>query len=309
MPDLTRPGPENQRHRIRPLYSRPAKPLVFPILLLAPAVVLFAVFVIYPILKTIALSFYSWNGLSQPRFVGFANYRELAADPVFLIALTNSLLWLAAYMAAPVLGLGLALLTSQQLAPMRLIRAMFFLPYVISQAVIALVFGWFLNSEFGLLNALLHAIGLPSIHPLESERFSILAAITAGLWLQAAYCMMLYLAGLSLLDRDLIAAARLDNIGALTLFRKVIAPQLRPATFIVLMVTVVGALRNFDLIAIMTLGGPYDSSTVLAYFAYEQAFSSSQRLGYAAAISTVLFAMVWGFVGPLLLYMLASEKT
>src|SRR4051812_47489975 len=93
--------PARRRHSHVPALSLRTKPVLFPILLLAPAVVLFAVFVIYPIMKTITLSFYDWNGLAQPVFVGVANYRELAADPVFLIALRNSLLWLAAYTAAP----------------------------------------------------------------------------------------------------------------------------------------------------------------------------------------------------------------
>ena len=125
------------------------------------------------------------------------------------------------------------------------------------------------------------------VAPLAGENWAIVAVVIAGLWPQTAYCMILYLTGLTGLRQEPIDAARIDGARGLTLFCHVVLPQLRPVTFIVAMVCVVGALRSFDLVVIMTAGGPYDSSTVLAYYMYEQTFLSL-RYGYGAAIATVL---------------------
>ena len=131
--------------------------------------------------------------------------------------------------------------------------------------------------------------------------------IAAGLWPQTAYCAILYLTGLMTIRAELVDAARVDGARGLTLLWHVILPQLRPVTFIVIMVSVVNALRSFDLVMMMTLGGPYNSSNVLAYYMYEQTFLSS-RYGYGAAIATVLFFLMSSVVGVLLRRLLRRER-
>ncbi|MEO8566010.1 MAG: sugar ABC transporter permease [Betaproteobacteria bacterium] len=261
------------------------------VILLAPACGLFALFVVYPIVRSIGLSFYDWNGVDIPRWIGFDNYRELFVDPVFHTALANNLRWLACYLAAPVMGLVLAVFLHQHLPGMRLVRSLFFMPFVISQVVVGLVFSWFFNARFGLLNELLAALGLPPVALLDSERWSVYTMIVAGLWPQTAYCMILYLTGLATLPAELIGAARVDGARGWSLFRHVVVPELRPVHFIVAMVCAVAALRSFDYVMIMTLGGPFNSSTVLAYYMYEQTFLGL-RYGYGAAIATVLLALM-----------------
>jgi multiple sugar transport system permease protein len=275
--------------------------------LLAPACLMFSLFVLYPIARSITISFYDWDGAGAMKWVGLGNYRELFADPVFRTALANTLRWLACYLVAPMLGLGLAVVLSQNLSGMRAARTLFFMPFVISQVVVGLIFGWFFNARFGLFNEILSWLGLPPTAPLDNERWSIYALIATGLWPQVAYCMILYFTGLATLPGELIDAARVDGAKALSLFRHVVLPLLRPVHFIVALVCAVAALRSFDYVMIMTFGGPYDSSTVLAYYMYEQTFVAS-RYGYGAAIATVLLALMSVLTVALLVRLLRRER-
>lgn len=260
-------------------------------MLLAPGCLLFFVFVIHPIVQTIRLSFYDWNGTGAKTWIGLANYSELAADPTFRTALVNNLLWLACYGLAPILGLALALFLNQKLRGIRLARCLFLLPFVISQVIVGVVFAWFFNAHFGLFDRMTGAFGLEPLALLDNENTAVFAVILAGLWPQTAYCMILYLAGLTAIRPELIDAARLDGAKGWTMLWHVVLPELRPVTFLVLLVCCVSALRNFDLVTIMTGGGPYNSSTVAAFYMYEQIFLAF-RYGYGAAIATALFVLI-----------------
>ncbi len=277
-----------------------------PLILLAPGFLMFALFVLYPIVESIRLAFYEWDGFGPKVWVGLGNFAELFGDPVFYTALANNLIWLAVYLGAPVVGLALALLLSQEVRGIRFLRALFLLPFVVSQVVVGLMFAWFLNADFGLLNQLLGRLGFSALAPLDSERWAIFAVILAGLWPQTAYCMVLYLTGLTAIRPELIDAARMDGAKGLTVLWHVVLPQLRPVTFIAAMVCVVSALRSFDLVMIITAGGPYNSSTVLGYYMYEQTFLSL-RYGYGAAVAAVLFALMGLFVGLFLWRLLRRE--
>ena len=278
-----------------------------PFLLLAPACLFFAVFVIYPIFASVWLSLHDWDGIGEQRFIGLGNYQELLDDPVFYTSIVNNLWWLVAFMLAPVFGLAIALFLNQKVMGIRLAKSLFFFPFVISQVVVGLVFGWFFNAQFGLLNQVLGGVGLGPVALLESERWATFAVIIAGLWPQTAYCMILYLTGLTAINPELIEAARMDGAKGMRLLWYVVLPQLRPATFLAIVVCVVGALRSFDLISIMTLGGPYNSSNVLAYYMYEQSFISF-RYGYGAAIATVLFLIMDVYIAFFLWRMLRAER-
>ena len=278
-----------------------------PAILLAPACVLFAIFVVWPICDSVWISLHDWDGIKPPVFIGLGNYIELASDGTFYTALINNAFWLIAFMLAPVFGLALALFLNQVVFGIRLIKALFFFPFVISQVVVGLVFGWFLNTDFGLLNRILSAFGIPGVNILGNENWATFGVILAGMWPQTAYCMILYLTGLTAINPELIEAARLDGARGWRLLRHVIIPQLRPATFIAVVVSVVGALRSFDLISIMTKGGPFDSSQVLAFYMYQSTFLSF-RYGYGAAIATVLFMIMNVYIAFFLTSMLRRER-
>jgi multiple sugar transport system permease protein len=263
---------------------------VVPWLFLAPALLMFTVYVIAPIFQSMALSLYDWDGLGTPKFIGLANYVELISDPDFHIALKNNVIWLFCFLLALPAGLGLALMLNQTVFGIRLAKSLFFFPFVISQVVIGLVFSWFYDPTNGLLVHVLTFFGIPPIAVLSDENFVTYGIVIAGLYPQIAYCMILYLTGLNNLRPDLIEAARLEGAKGWTMLWKIVMPQLRPATFIAVVVTIIGSLRSFDMISIMTQGGPYGQSRVLAYYMYEQALSEyGYRMGYGTAIATVLF--------------------
>jgi multiple sugar transport system permease protein len=272
-------------------------------LFLAPAVLVFAVYVLYPIAQSIRLSFYDWDGIAPKEFIGLANYRELFDDDTFYKALTNNVIWLGLFLLAPPLGLAIALFLNQQMRGMRIVKSLFFMPFVLSGVVVGMVFTWFYDPTAGLLSWLLGR----SVPLLGDERYVTLGIVLAALWPQTAYCMILYLTGLTAVNPEQVEAARIEGAKGFTLLRRVILPQLKPATFIAIVVTVIGALRSFDLISIMSDGGPYESSTVLAFFMYEQAIKY-HRQGYGAAIATALMAIMLVYIAWFLWRMIEGER-
>ncbi|WP_413718198.1 carbohydrate ABC transporter permease [Silicimonas sp. MF1-12-2] len=304
---------------------------VAPWFFLAPALLFFCVYVVFPIFESISLSFYEWNGLyradgtSTATWVGFENYTKLWNDPNFWTSLKNNVLWLVLYMLAVPAGLFIALFLNQTVTGMRFYKSMFFFPFVISQVVVGLIFGWFYNPDFGVVGSVWQAIfceettnilgnttfkcdrPVPDI--LSSPEYATYGIIFAGLWPQIAYCMILYLTGLNNVAADQIEAARLDGAKGWKMLWHVVLPQLRPATFIAVVVTVIGALRSFDMIAIMTQGGPYGSTNVLAYYMYEVAISEyGERYGYGSAVATVLFMIMLVYISYFLWRMYQDEK-
>ncbi|UAB72622.1 sugar ABC transporter permease [Vibrio sp. SCSIO 43132] len=278
-----------------------------PWFFLFPAMVIFVVYVIYPIIDSIWLSFYQWDGLGDKTWVGLDNYVELFESDAFYTSLKNNFLWLVFFMIAPPAGLAIALFLNQQVKGIRVVKSLFFFPFVISQVVVGLVFAWFYDPTFGLFNIALNGLGLEPIAILSNEKYVTYGIIAAGLWPQISYCMILYLTGLNNLDPEQIEAARLDGAKKWRMLWYVVLPQLRPATFIAIVVTVIGALRSFDLVATMTAGGPWGSSSVLAYQMYEESIFN-YRMGFGAAVSVVLFLIMDVYIAYFLWRMLRSEK-
>ncbi|ATG34824.1 binding protein dependent transport system permease [Phaeobacter piscinae] len=280
-----------------------------PWLFLAPGVIFFLFYVIFPILQSFNLSFYRWDGLGDPQFIGMENYRELMDDRAFEVSLWNNLKWLLLYLLAIPAGLFIALFLNQTVTGIRLYKSLFFFPFVISQVVVGLVFSWFYDPTFGLLNQVLAWVGLGPINVLGDPTLVTYGIIIAGLWPQTAYCMILYLTGLNAVDPEQVEAARLDGAKGAKMLWYVIIPQLRPATFVAFVVTIIGALRSFDLISIMTNGGPFGSSRVLSFYMFEKALSEyGFRMGYGAAIAVVLFLIMLCFIAYFLWSMYQDDK-
>lgn len=282
---------------------------VTPWLFLAPGLIFFTVYVLYPILQSLLISLYEWDGLSPASYVGFANYVELVDDEEFYTSLWNNVRWLLCFMLAVPIGLALALFLNQTIFGIRLIKSLFFFPFVISQAVIGLIFTWFYEPNYGIIAPLLNMVGWDGWAILADEDYATYGIIFAGLYPQIAYCMILYLTGLNNISADQIEAGRMDGAKGWSLFWNIILPQLRPATFIAVVVTIIGSLRSFDMIAIMTQGGPWGSTNVLAYFMFEQALSEyGYRMGYGSAIATVLFGIMLIYITFFIWRMYRDEK-
>jgi multiple sugar transport system permease protein len=282
---------------------------IAPWAFLAPGVLIFLVYVIFPIFQSIWISFYEWDGLGPKTWVGLQNYVDLLDDDSFYTSLKNNLIWLVLYMLAIPAGLAVALFLNQTVAGIRLYKSLFFFPFVISQVVVGLIFSWFYAPDFGLLPKIIGFFTGTEVAVLADDKYATYGVIAAGLWPQIAYCMILYLTGLNNINPEQVEAARMDNAKGWSMLWYIIIPQLRPATFIAMVVTVIGALRSFDLISIMTVGGPYGSTRVLSYFMYEQALSEyGVAMGYGAAIAVVLFAIMLVFITIFIVRMLQQER-
>jgi multiple sugar transport system permease protein len=280
-----------------------------PWLFLAPGIVFFAVYVIFPIFQSFHISFYRWDGLGEATPVGLDNYRQLMDDRAFYVSLRNNVKWLLLYLIAIPAGLMIALFLNQQIRGMRLYKSLFFFPFVISQVVVGLVFVWFYNPAIGLWNPLIGLFGFAPMNVLGNPHTATYGIIVAGLWPQIAYCMILYLTGLNAVDPEQVEAARLDGAKGWKMLWYVILPQLRPATFIAVVVTVIGALRSFDMVSVMTRGGPFGQTRVLAYYMFEVSLSEyGFRMGYGAAIAVVLFLIMLVYIAFFLWRMWHDER-
>jgi multiple sugar transport system permease protein len=279
-----------------------------PWLFLAPGMAMFLVYVIMPIFQSMWLGFYNWDGLGEKRWIGLGNYVELFDDEAFYTSLKNNVIWLVLYMAALPVGLLIAIFLNQTMRGIRIYKSLFFFPFVISQVVVGLMFSWFYAPNFGLFYNMIEWATGRGIAILAEEEYVTYGIIAAGLWPQIAYVMILYLTGLNNVAPDQVEAARLDGARGWRMLWYVILPQLKPATFIAVVVTVIGALRSFDLVSIMTDGGPWGSSRVLSFYMYEQALSEyGYRMGYGAAIAVVLFAIMMVFISGFIWKMWRDE--
>lgn len=278
-----------------------------PVYFLAPAFLLFSVFVLWPIVQSIWISFHEWSGFGEMTWVGFENYSKLFQDNDFRISIFNNIKWLVLMLLAPVGGLILALFLNQQVRGIRIVKSLFFFPFVINLVVVGLIFSWFYNPDLGLLAAIFRSLGLKPIPILADENLATYGIILANLWPQTAYCMILYLTGLTSMNTQVIEAGRIDGAHGWLMLKNVVLPQLRGASFIAIVVTVIGALRSFDLIAIMTAGGPWGRSNVLAYFMYDEALFNF-KMGYGAAIAVILFLIMSIFIAFFLNSVVRNER-
>ncbi len=282
---------------------------ITPILFLLPGLLFFLVYVISPIFQSFSISLYEWDGLGQAEYIGLDNYRELMTDRAFEVSLWNNVKWLVLYLLAIPAGLFIALFLNQTVMGIRLYKSLFFFPFVLSQVVVGLVFSWFYLPREGLLNAVLGVFGAGPVNVLGDPSLATYGIIAAGLWPQTAYCMILYLTGLNAVNPEQIEAGRLDGAKGLRMLWHVVLPQLKPATFIAFVVTIIGALRSFDLISIMTNGGPFGSTRVLSFLMFEKALSEyGFRMGYGSAIAVILFLIMLVFIGYFLWQMWRDER-
>jgi len=278
-----------------------------PALLLAPGLILFFGVIVFSAFRTFWISLHEWDGFGTAVYVGLANYRELWTDPQFWMSLKNNAIWLVVFLLAPPLGLAIALLVNQKIAGMRFAKSLFFMPLVLSLVTVGVIFSWFYDPTFGILAKIFGLFGAEAPALLSSERYVTFAVVFAGLWPQVAFCLVLFLAGLNNLDSEIIGAGRVDNARGWQMLRHVVLPQLKQVSFIAIAISMIGALRSFDIISVMTSGGPFGSSSVLAYQMYEESLFS-YRYGYGAAIATVLFAIMLIFIVWYLANLLKNEN-
>jgi multiple sugar transport system permease protein len=267
---------------------------------LAPSLILFTVFVVIPILLAFILSFTSWDLVGVPRWVGLSNYQQMIADPAVPQAIETTLLYIL-FGVAPtvVLGLLLSMLVNVQFRFAGVVRTLYFVPAVVSFAASAVLWQWIYRPGQGILDYLLHKVGITGPAWLSNTHTALLALDIIGIWLSLPVVTILYLAALQRIPQHVIEAAKIDGAGSFTRLRHIILPGVRNMTVIVVIVTLLGfAGSSFDLANILTQGGPINATTTLMYYIYYSAFTNIQ-LGYAAALS-VLQILLLGVILALL---------
>jgi ABC-type sugar transport system permease subunit len=267
---------------------------------LAVPLILYTVWVIYPTLRTLMFSLTDWDGLAKTwNYVGFANFERLFSEEPFRKSIVNNVLWILVFITVPTtLGLGLAMVLNTDVRFDRFLKIAYYLPLVLATVVTALVWAQGVyHPRTGLLNTFLSLfIGDAAfkIQWLGDPKLAIWSVIGAAVWRQVGYVMILYLAGLKTVDAEVLEAAKMDGAEGWTLFRYMVFPMLAPVTTIVVVISIIDSLRSFDMVNIMTRGNPFDSSNVLANYMYLS--FEDYRMGYAASIAVVLFAISLIFI-------------
>ena len=262
-------------------------------LMAAGPLAFYAIFVLLPLLQSIQIATWDWNGLAEPEFIGLANFERALNDPLFIGAFRNTALWLIVAVTVPTaLGLGLAVLLDRPLRGSRFYKSAFYLPITLSLVVVGQVWIWIYQPDWGLLNTVLTTLGLEELTRawLGNPSTSLAAVIVAWCWQQTALALILYLAALTTVPRDLLEAASIDGANSWQQFRRIIVPLLRPASVVVIALAVINTLKGFDIVFMLTKGGPFHTSENLAMFMYSETFFK-YRVGYGAAIAVALFIL------------------
>lgn len=263
-----------------------------PYIYMLPAILFVGIFLLYPVVYTLYVGFTKWDGLNPPQFIGLQNYVQMFQERVFDTSLLNTVVWVVATLLFPVL-LGLLLAVFINRIPLQgFYKAIFYLPYAISATSVAVIWTFMLAPD-GTINQMLRVAGLGSLaRPwLMEPPWNTIAMLVAFTWQTTGTNMILFLVGLQAIPTDPVEAAKLDGANSFQTFRYIILPLLRPITTVVITIAVVNSFKVFDLIWIMTLGGPYRSSETLAVTMYRESFISF-RLGYGAAIANFLSLIV-----------------
>ena len=264
-------------------------------LYILPGFLIYAAFVLWPVVETLRYSFYDWDGFSRPIFTGLGNYIRLLSDEIFHIAVRNNLLFILFYTLLPIIaGLFLTtLMTRRPLPGLTFFRSGLFLPYVMSMVVVGVVWRWIYNPLFGPLNQTLKAVGLEAwARPwLGDFTFALPAVGLVATWVQYGFCMVLFIAGVQRIEEALYDAAKIDGANEWQQFFYITLPGLRNEISVALVTTLIAALRTFDLVFVTTRGGPGNNTMVVALHLYTNAFAIN-RVGYAAAIAMILTVII-----------------
>lgn len=255
----------------------------------APLIVGLLIFTYGPVLAAFGLSFTKGDYISTPKWIGLGNYQALIEDDLFWKSLQNTLYYVAGVVPAGlILSLLLALALNQKLRGIVFFRSIFFLPSITSSVAISLMWLWIYNPEFGVLNFLLKQVGVKGPAWLSTTEWAMPAVMIMAVWRGLGYNMLIFLAGLQGIPEVYYEAAEIDGAGGWAKFRHITVPLLSPTTFMLLILSLIGAFQVFEYTYVMTDGGPLYSTLTLVLHVYNNAFRSF-KMGYASALAYVLF--------------------
>lgn len=263
------------------------------LLFLLPALALFAVFVVYPIIYNVQASTLNWDGVNPGIFVGFDNYVKLFQDPTFLITLRNSAFWIPlTIIPQALIGFLLALALNRGIFASTAYRALFFIPAILSPVVVGIVWQRIMDPFNGVFTEVGKATGMTWMggNWLSDPNTAIFAVIFVNVWMWTGFSMLFYLAGLQLVDTSVLEAAKIDGANGFQTTVRITFPLLKSTHLSLLLLGIIGSLKTFELVYVLTQGGPAHASEMLPTYAFQQAFQL-QSVGYASAISVVLIVI------------------
>jgi multiple sugar transport system permease protein len=256
-------------------------------LFILPAFIGFVVFFLVPVYQAVQISFTNWNLLRPPKFIGLENYQTLLADENFWHAMKLTVLYVLYNIPIQtVLGLLLAVLMDRLVRSV-FVRGIIILPYLLSNVVVAMIFLWFLHPLLGYLNSIITGLGFERQPFFGSPDQSLATIAGVNIWRHMGFTALLFYAGLQSIPKMLYEAAAIDGASEGSMFWRITMPLLRPVMVFVLVTSVIGSFQIFDTIAVATTGGPANSTRVIVYYIYENAFAFF-KMGYASALSVVL---------------------
>jgi raffinose/stachyose/melibiose transport system permease protein len=267
-------------------------------LFVGPALLVLCAFIVYPAIYSFLLSFYEWNGFTPQwgDFVGLENYATLAKDGIFWKAAINSILFVVIRTPLEVgIAFGLALLLNQRIPGRSLLRTLFFVPVVMSLIVVTILFQRMLEGNVGLLNTLLRSMGLDALTRtwLGDPSTALPVVILISVWKNVGFSLVILLAGLQGLPSEVLEAARCDGADRRQLTLKVVVPLMKPIIGIATVLSIIGGLKVFDLIYILTRGGPTYATEVFATMLYREAFDLNE-MGVASALAVIMVVVIMG---------------
>lgn len=258
------------------------------LIFILPALLGVFIFIIIPVFFSFGLSFVKWDLLSKPEFVGFKNYWEIFSDPIFGKIILNTIVFAISTSALGVIiPLALACILNSKIRCSEFFKTAYFLPFITPMIVIAVIWQWIFDPNIGILNQVLKL----HINWLYDANFAMPAIIIVSVWKLIGYNMIIFLSGLSSLNQSLFEAAKIDGANSIDTFKNITVPLLSPTIFFVVIITCINSFQIFDLIYLMTQGGPLDSTNVLVYAIYKNAFEYF-KIGQASAIAYVLFVII-----------------
>lgn len=265
---------------------------LIPYVFIGPAALLFLTFSLIPIVIAITLSFQDTQTLGDGDWVGLQNFASLGSDSLFRTALVNTVVFAVGTVPTSMaLGLALAVALNRPLPGRGLFRAMFFVPMVAAGVVVGVIMSWIFNTDYGVANNALELLGLGRMPWLTSPSMAMFTLIIVVVWTRIGFCMVIYLGALQSVPGEIVEAASIDGAGPWARFRRITLPMLAPTTSILLILNVVFSLQAFDIIYVLTGGGPGFSTTVLIQYVFRSAFQDA-RMGYAAALGLVLVVIL-----------------
>lgn len=262
------------------------------LIFILPAVLGTLIFIVIPVFFSFSLSFVDWDLLSPMKFVGLSNFKDVLTDSTFVQVLINTFVFaIASSVFAVIIPLVLACILNTKIRGSNFYKTAYFLPFITPMIVIAIVWQWVFDPNMGLLNQILHT----HIKWLYDVRFAMPALIAVSVWKLIGYNMIIFLSGLSTINQEVLEAAKIDGANSWQVFKNVTVPLLSPTIFFVIVITSISSFQVFDLIYVMTQGGPDNSTMVLVYSIYKYAFEYFD-VGKTSAIAYILFAIIFVLV-------------